>query len=96
MKGRYFEWDDAKNLLNIKKHGVDFSEAMTAFSDKNRIIAKDTKHSEQEARYFLFGKTQRGVLTVRFTFREKHVRIIGAGYWRQGRKKYLSERSENE
>ena len=29
-----------------------------------------------------------GVLTVRFTYRRKKIRIYGAGYWRKGRKIY--------
>ncbi|MGR3177977.1 MAG: BrnT family toxin, partial [Candidatus Anammoxibacter sp.] len=28
-----FEWDAAKNQINIKKHGVDFDEAKTVFDD---------------------------------------------------------------
>jgi uncharacterized protein len=31
------------------------------------------------------------VMTVRFTWREQRIRIIGAGYWRKGRKIYGEE-----
>ena len=26
-----FEWDDAKNVINIQKHGIDFQDAITIF-----------------------------------------------------------------
>ena len=29
-----------------------------------------------------------GIITVRFTMRNENIRIIGAGYWREGRDKY--------
>lgn len=84
-----FDWDDNKNLRNIVKHGVSFYEAQRAFFDKNRAIALDVKHStKQEQRYFCFGKTDDRVITVRFIIRFNKIRIIGAGYWREGRTKY--------
>jgi len=85
-----FEWDEAKNLENEEKHGVSFYEAQHAFLDKNRIIAKDTTHSQDEPRYYCFGLNEdnNGILTVRFTYRSERIRIIGAGYWRKGKKIY--------
>lgn len=43
---------------------------------------------EKEQRYFCFGKVDSGVMTVRFTMRKNYIRIIGAGYWRKGKKIY--------
>jgi len=83
-----FEWDEKKNESNIKKHCVSFFDAQYAFYDSNRIIAEDTKHSDNEKRYYCFGKVSGGIMTVRFTYRKNKIRIIGAGYWRQGRKIY--------
>lgn len=84
MKVR-FEWDEDKNKQNIQKHGISFEDAQKAFLDKKRIIAKDITHSGEEKRYYCFGKLKGGVLTVRFTYRSKRIRIIGAGYWRKGK-----------
>ena len=89
-----FEWDDSKNLLNQKKHGVSFYEAQEAFADPHRIIAEDVEHSQNEMRYYCFGKVSDGVMTVRFTYRLKVIRIFGAGYWRQGRKIYEKENKD--
>ena len=88
MKNVVFEWDDKKNKLNQKKHSVSFEEAKSAFMDKKRVIAKDLAHSKNEKRYYCFGKTQDGILTVRFTYRKNKIRIFGAGYWRKGKVAY--------
>ncbi|MBF0298815.1 MAG: BrnT family toxin [Oligoflexia bacterium] len=83
-----FEWDENKNSENQKKHSVSFNEAQHAFFDKKRIIAEDITHSYTEKRYYCFGKVENGILTVRFTYRNNVIRIIGAGHWRKGRKIY--------
>lgn len=44
-----------------------------------------------EPRFFCLGQVAGRVLTVRFTPREGGMRIIGAGYWRKGRKIYENE-----
>ena len=86
-----FDWDENKNLINLKKHNVSFEEAQYAFLDENRIIAKDIEHSIREHRYYCFGKTDKGILTVRFTYRDNKIRIIGDGYWRKGKQIYEKE-----
>jgi uncharacterized DUF497 family protein len=86
-----FEWDDAKDSLNQKKHGVSFALSQFAFLDKNRIILEDLDHSELEKRYYCLGKIAGGIMTVRFTYRESKIRIIGAGYWRKGKMIYERE-----
>ncbi|KKQ85193.1 MAG: hypothetical protein UT08_C0009G0027 [Candidatus Woesebacteria bacterium GW2011_GWB1_38_8] len=86
-----FEWDENKNEENLRKHGVKFETAQYAFIDPRRVIAKDLAHSKEERRYYCFGKVKSGILTVRFTYRENHIRIIGAGYWRKGKLLYEKE-----
>jgi uncharacterized DUF497 family protein len=83
-----FEWDERKDRENQAKHGVSFAEARAAFLDPDRVIAADEEHSRDEARYYCFGRVGDGVLTVRFTYREDRIRIIGAGYWRKGEALY--------
>jgi uncharacterized DUF497 family protein len=48
----------------------------------------DDVHSNDENRYFCIGKAADGILTVRFVIRNDKIRIIGAGYWRKGKKHY--------
>ncbi len=83
-----FDWDPKKDLENQAKHGVAFEKAQYAFADPLRVIAEDLSHSAGEKRYFCFGNVEGGVLTVRFTYRENVIRIIGAGYWRKGKQVY--------
>lgn len=84
-----FEWNESKNAENIKKHGLSFYEAQSAFVDKQRIIYPDKNHSSVEKRFFCVGRTHGGnIATVRFTIRKDNIRIFGAGYWREGKKLY--------
>jgi uncharacterized DUF497 family protein len=83
-----FEWDDAKARVNAVKHGVSFELAQHAFLDPKRVIVQDLDHSGDEQRYFCFGWVDGGVMTVRFTWRGGRIRIIGAGYWRKGKRVY--------
>lgn len=91
MNKTRFEWDNKKDRINQKKHGIAFSLAQFAFTDPKRVIAEDAGHSYREKRYYCFGKVNDGILTVRFTYRSSVIRIIGAGYWRKGKKIYEKE-----
>ena len=95
MKKAKFEWDSSKDKQNQDKHGVSFELAQYAFADPNRVIAEDISHSQKEKRYYCFGKVGDGIITVRFTLRGGTIRIIGAGYWRKGRKLYENENKKN-
>lgn len=59
--------------------------------DDGKNTINITKHNLSffEAQEAFFDKTSRGhIATVRFTIRSSRIRIIGAGYWREGRKLY--------
>ncbi len=84
-----FEWDASKELRNIKKHRVDFNEAMSCFSDPQGVQVIDRKHNEKEHRYYWVGKSDRGrILTTWHTQRGTKIRIIGCAEWRKMRKFY--------
>ena len=85
-----FECDEKENQV---KHGVSFEEAQFAFSDPHRLILRDKKHStHKEKRLFCIGQTKGGILTVRFTYQNKKIRIFGAGFWREYRNIYLTRK----
>lgn len=86
-----FEWNAEKENANLEKHGVNFSEARFAFLDPRRIILADASHSSSEPRLFCIGRTRRGILTVRYARRGNRIRVIGAGYWRKGKRIYEKE-----
>lgn len=50
-----FSWDPAKARQNIKKHGVSFEEAQTAFLDERARVIDDPDHSVDEDRFILLG-----------------------------------------
>ena len=86
-----FDWDPIKDFQNELKHGVGFAQAQLAFADPHRVIAEDLEHSDIEPRFFCFGRVGDGILTVRFTYRSGMIRILGAGYWRKGKRIYEVE-----
>lgn len=90
-----FDWDEKKNIKNKSKHGVRFEDCIEVFTDTNRVILEDFKHSNQEDRFYCIGKCKLGIVTVRFTFRENSIRIFGAGKWRKGKKIYEEKYKEN-
>jgi hypothetical protein len=85
------DWDENKNRLNQERHGVSFEMAQRAFDDPRRVIIRDLAHEKGEKRFFCLGMVEGGVLTVRFSYRRKRIRIFGAGYWRKGKKRYEEE-----
>ena len=46
-----FDWDDVKADLNLRKHGVDFLEAMTVFGDPLMRTRFDDAHSDNDERW---------------------------------------------
>ena len=74
-----FEWDAEKARENVRKHGVSFDEAVTAFSDRLSALLPDPDHSVGEARYLVMGQSTRGrLLVVSFVERPPRTRIISA------------------
>jgi uncharacterized DUF497 family protein len=65
-----FQWDTHKSQLNLKKHGVSFQEAITAFFDLSSHDYFDILHSYTEDRFWLIGESSVGrILLVVYTFR---------------------------
>lgn len=92
-----FEWDAGKEKRNLRKHGISFEEARTAFSDENAVQFFDPDHSEEEDRFILLGMSFKlWVIIVCHCFRESEtvVRLFSARkadkgeeqeYWRRRR-----------
>ncbi|MFO0674326.1 MAG: BrnT family toxin [Polyangiaceae bacterium] len=75
-----FEWDAAKERVNVAKHGVTFSEALELLtSGQDFLEICDADHSVEEDRLIAIGPIRRGIIVVVFTERaEDTVRIISA------------------
>ncbi|MBR1421306.1 MAG: BrnT family toxin [Selenomonadaceae bacterium] len=77
IEDRLFEWDDEKNEINIRKHGINFIDAIEVFFDEFRIERYDKYHSDEEDRWKVIGMVD-GVLVVIYTERDDATRIISA------------------
>lgn len=81
MNDLNFVWDDEKDRLNRKKHGVSFEEAKSVFFDENGVEFFDPDHSENEDRFIILGLSFRlRILVVCHCYKEKDsiIRIISA------------------
>ena len=75
-----FEWDPAKEAINLEKHGLSFGEVTGLFtSGADFLELLDTGHDYEEDRLIAIGSVARGVVMVVFTERhEDTIRIISA------------------
>jgi len=76
-----FEWDEAKNRTNRRKHGIGFEEARSAFLDEYARVTPDSEHSDDEERFVLLGlSTALRLLVVCHCYRESEeiIRLISA------------------
>jgi len=77
----HFEWDEAKNLVNQKKHHVSFEEAQAVFADERALLIHDSDHSDKEDRFVLLGMSAKiKILAVCHCYRKSDevIRIISA------------------
>jgi hypothetical protein len=88
--GVRFEWDEAKNLANKRKHGISFEEASHVFFDPLHVVVED-RVLDGEQRWQALGVVKRNagsliLLLVAHTIRDESktdgyvevVRIISA------------------
>lgn len=76
-----FEWDENKNVINKKKHGISFEEAKTVFYDVEALLIDDPEHSQEEERFIILGfSSLANLLVVCHCYRESEsvIRIISA------------------
>lgn len=73
-------WNDAKNRVNARKHGITFEEAAELFwSDGDYLEVFDEEHSVDEDRFIAIGAIARGVVLVVWTEAdETTIRLISA------------------
>lgn len=77
-----FEWDDAKEAINIRLHGIDFTLAAQAARDPHRSELFDVDHSDDEDRWTIIGMAGTISVILRVTVSEvddsEIIRIISA------------------
>ena len=71
-----FEWDEEKNQENVRKHGLDFSDAWQIF-DAPMLVALDTKEDYGEDRFIAIGFLKNFVAVVVYTEpQDETIRVI--------------------
>jgi uncharacterized DUF497 family protein len=91
MKYIHFIWDNNKSALNMKKHGISFEEARTAFFDERARVIHDAEHSSEEDRFLLLGMSRRLRLLVGchcYRDSEEQIRIISARRATESERRY--------
>lgn len=71
------EWDAGKRKANIAKHGIDFRDCASVFTDPCARIREDRSHGEERS-IVLGADDLARVLVVAYTWRGDAIRIISA------------------
>ena len=70
-----FEWDEAKNTINIEKHGYNFHDAPELF-EGDRLESLDDRKDYGEPRHIILGRIHDRMVVAVYTRRLETVRII--------------------
>ena len=87
-----FEWDEAKDRLNRKKHGFSFEEILEIFDDPAFLEGYNWEHSGKEDRYYGIGILANVLyIIVFYTYRKKY-NFDGISVCDSGAPPYMFER----
>jgi uncharacterized protein len=87
-----FQWDEGNINKNLDKHGVENWECEQIFFNEPLLVLDDSRHSQLEKRWAVFGKTEAGRrLTVIITVRGCLIRIISARDMNRKERKYYEK-----
>jgi uncharacterized DUF497 family protein len=78
------EWDEEKAANNLRKHGIDFDEAIEVFYGESLLRRSDRN---MEASWIAIGESEGRILAVVFTWRGDTLRIISARRARRNEKR---------
>ena len=72
-----FEWDEAKWVSKLEKHGVDFADLESLFAGMT-VTLMDDRFDHEEERFITFGLLADLVIAVSHTETDEVIRIISA------------------
>ena len=73
-----FEWDPRKAKENLRKHGVDFADAVIALEDENALTIEDPGHDELRFKTLGMGPALNILFVVHCEQSANSIRIISA------------------
>ena len=94
MENVKFEWDEKKNEINKKKHGLSFEEAREVFGDENAILFDDPDQSLDENRFLIIGSLKSSkICIVSHCYRDNDdiIRLISAREATKNEKRFYEE-----
>lgn len=72
-----YQWNPGKAAENLRKHGIDFADAVSVFSDDLALTIPDERYDEE--RFITIGMDAFGrVLVVVYALRDNDIRLISA------------------
>lgn len=74
-----FEWDEAKRLVNLELHKLDFVN-IVEFDWESAWVSADIRREYGEDRYIAFGRFRERLTVLVFTIRKKNMRTVS---WRK-------------
>jgi uncharacterized DUF497 family protein len=86
-----FEWDSAKSVANLHKHGVDFRSARALFEDPIRYETLSLRPGIREIRRKVVGRIGEDVYAVICTNRGDAIRIISVRRARRSERRTYRE-----
>lgn len=85
-----YQWDEDKAIANLRKHDIDFADAISIFSDELAITLTDERFDEE--RFITIGMDSFGrVLVVVYTWRGNEIRLISARKATQSERRQYAE-----
>jgi uncharacterized DUF497 family protein len=74
-----YVWDEAKARANVRKHGIEFADAVGVFEDERAGTRKDILTAVNEQRWLTIGRDRLGrIVVVAYTWRGNRIRIFSA------------------
>jgi hypothetical protein len=73
-----YEWSPRKAAENLRKHGVDFADAVLALEDENALTIEDPDHDERRFKSLGMGPMLNVLFVVHCERAEDRIRIISA------------------
>ena len=84
-----FEYDENKSIHNKLKHGIDFTEAKSLWSDENALVVP-ANIIDDETRYALISYLDSKCYVAIFVMRDKKYRIISVRRCRKNEKEHYA------
>ena len=73
-----YEWDPRKAAENLRKHNVDFADAIIALEDENALTIEDPDYNEQRFKTLGMGPSLNILFVIHCEHSENCIRIISA------------------